>query len=126
MDDARFDQLAKALIAGASRRRVMRSVVGTALAGVVGLRTADETLARNRCRHKLAHCSNGGQAGFACSQTNPGCTCARIVGGGKKCVVTAGSFDECATGGKCPPGQVCVDFTECFGTKTHLCTTVCT
>ena len=83
MDGPRFDRLAKTLAAGASRRRVVRGLVGTALAGLVGAAAADETAARRRrgvCQGKATLCSDS--TPFKCKQSNPACICAKVLGGG--------------------------------------------
>ena len=114
MDGAAFDRITKLLAAGVNRRRVVRGVAGGALAGVVGLRAADETLARNICGGKQALCDVNSAEGFSCDSTDPDhhCQCAHVLRGGPTCALAFNvtqSTIPCSRTVKCPARSVCVD-----------------
>jgi hypothetical protein len=103
MDSERFDQIAKNLAGGLSRRRVMRGIGGSA-AAVLLIRLTRDASAANDCAKFCQHLPPGPQRGQCVSD------CAQ--GGG-------GLFGECqgdparlcvSTGGTavcCPADQVC-------------------
>jgi hypothetical protein len=125
MDQAGFDDLAKALSSGAgSRRRVLR-VVGTALVGAPLLALAPRSAAgsgKKRCRRKggtyvskgECHCAEAcnSNADFTCGGSAT-CHCNETVEGRGLCLsqVTFGS--ACAVSSECPPDTFCVRVRNC-------------
>ena len=133
-----FDELTETLTFGPpSRRQALRLLAGGALAalfgwgvgvdeaGAVETRRTDQSCAgkpavsNRRCPRRLSRC--GGRL-F--------CTCARTVGGDKKCVdlrrVHCPTVDECDADRDCPASAVCVKAGACCGnTRRQACIPQC-
>jgi hypothetical protein len=132
-----FDEMARALAAGPSRRQALGLLAGGALAalfgwgagvdeaGAVEARRTDQSCAgkravsNKRCPRRFSRC--GGR--FFC-------TCARTVGGDKKCVdlrrVHCPTVDECDGDRDCPASAVCVKAGACCGnTRRQACIPQC-
>jgi hypothetical protein len=120
-----FDELTRALtVEPPSRRQALRLLAGGTLAAVfawsVGAKEAgavealrndrscagDPVISNRRCPRRIARC--GGRR-F--------CTCARAVGGDKKCVdlrtAHCPNVDECDSNSDCPSSAVCVKVGGC-------------
>jgi len=112
-------------LAGAtpSRRRMLRSLAGGALAAVFGGKAfqaaAQEvgTLGDAVCEGQQVICNTAGAPGFKCAE---GCVCARNVSGEKQCVNGLG--DTCRNRKRCErnrdcnrAGQVCIRVRGCTG-----------
>jgi len=138
MDDRHFDRLARAIGAGASRRGVLKTLVGGALgsfAAAVGMSEADAK--RRSCRLLDAdcvqnqdccskHCCNG-----ACCDGGPRCPDGSALCGGR-CLSILDLKVDAANCGTC--GHACADLEICaFGTcrslicpdGQHLCENSC-
>jgi hypothetical protein len=134
-----FDEFTRALtmMEPPSRRQALRLLAGGALAalfgwgvgvdeaGAVETRRTDQSCAgkrvvsNRRCPRRLSRC--GGRR-F--------CTCARTVGGDKKCVdlrfVHCPTVDECDGDSDCPASAVCVKAGACCGnTRRQACIPQC-
>jgi len=132
-----FDELTQTLtLEPPSRRQALRLLAGGALAalfglgigideaGAVGVRRTDET-----CAGKPA-ISNRVCPRFRQCRGRPFCTCARTVGGDKKCIdlrfAHCPTVDECDGDRDCPASAVCVKTGACCGnTRRNACFRQC-
>lgn len=75
MDTARFDQFARGLTAGTSRRGVVRNLTGAALGGILAAAGTSETEARKKKRGKRkkrqSQCTTCDQGCPAATENNP-------------------------------------------------------
>jgi hypothetical protein len=131
-----FDEMTRALTVGPSRRQALRLMAGGALAALFGWGVgvdevgAIETRRTDRsCRDKPA-ISNTVCPRFRKCRGKNFCTCARTVGGDKKCVdlrsAHCPTVDECDGDRDCPAGAVCVKVGACCGnTRRNACFRQC-
>ena len=109
MDPTRFDDLTKALASSTSRRQVLKTLAGTAAAGLLALSGIDQVFAKP-CVKPGHHC-----------KTTDCCRSGNFTGG-------------CCNGRCCPSGQGCSNGTcvplqnqficDCFdGTQSTFCST---
>ena len=131
-----FDEMAKAFTAGPSRRQALRLLAGGTLAALfgwgVGVDEAGALEARRTdgsCRRKPA-ISNTLCPRFRQCRGRPFCTCARTVGGDKKCIdlrtAHCHTVDECDGDRDCPASAVCVKVGACCGnTRRQACWRQC-
>ena len=145
-----FDELARGLASGISRRQALKVLGGSlaggllAVFGVGGVAAADEECKPNgkKCR-KNAQCCSGSCANGTCAACPSGtvelsngtcatpCTgvacpdgcggCTPAVGGGDFCRDISGPQGECATHTDCPEGQFCTP----GGAPVNECTGAC-
>ena len=130
-----FDEMTKAFTVGPSRRQALRLLAGGALgalfgwgvgvdeAGAVEVRRTDRS-----CRDKPAISNTVCPRFRTCRRRF--CTCARAVGGDKKCVdlrtAHCPTVDECDGNRDCPAGAVCVKVGACCGnTRRNACWRQC-
>ena len=141
MDAERFDRITKALVAGTSRRRVVRGLTALGLGGVLAPAPAGAQLpiepvesgptiaatdqscagkkAFNNKRCRAARCSGGNN-----------CFCGSTVNGDKRCVnagaVTCPARDQCDSDAQCSRNEVCLKVAGCCGSrKKNLCAPLC-
>lgn len=133
MDGSQFDQLARALATGTSRRRVLKRLVGGAAAGALALVGARSEVDAAHGRPAGAtclvdlHCASG-----FCDPRNRRCVCPpgqTACGGG--CIPACRPLDQCHAAGVCEPatgqctnppkpdGAPCDDGDAC--TRTDTC-----
>lgn len=139
MDGQRFDQLTKALAAGATRRRLIKGIAGGAvgaLAGVFGTKRAETVLAAPLCPggggpdNKICHCPPG-QDGGNCQTTGNGgghegtghefdCCC--LSGGAPNplCICPTATTNCCK-----PAGTSCSSNAHCCADAPNCCQGVC-
>jgi hypothetical protein len=122
-----FDEMTRALTVGPSRRQALRLMAGGALAALfgwgVGVDEAEAVeVARTdqSCVGKPA-ISNTVCPRFRRCRGKNFCTCARTVGGDKKCIdlrsAHCPTIDECDGDRDCPSGAVCVKTGACCGNE---------
>ncbi len=133
MDDQRFDNLARALAGGASRRRVLRGMLGGTAAAVMALARGSRagaqegTLAPGAACSSTSQCSQAGGP-VSCADNgyaNDGAlNCCRTSGGA--CADATSSADCCgglycrngvctdlSVSGELPPGSYCTATSQC-------------
>lgn len=96
MDAQKFDQITKSLVAGRSRRQIIKGLAGGSLAGIValvgvreskaeGVRCNNDNQCRNKCDRDSARCCNG-QCVRGCGPNRTlslqTCECLRVKDGG--------------------------------------------
>ena len=103
MDQERFDELAKTLASGQSRRGFLKGVTGTAIGGLLASVGLGKAVAAppagkpSKCYGENSRCTNGKQC---CSGTCTNRTCAPV----DLCVnVTCIPTNVCFTAGTCDP-----------------------
>jgi hypothetical protein len=111
MDERRFDSLVKALGSGTSRRRVLRGLLGSSVAGVAVVSRTLEAQAARKCGPGTSNpCPRGqqcldGRCGRGCSnpddlcQANLGATCCTGATHCCVCPVNGGTIPSCAADG---------------------------
>ena len=123
MDDNRFDDLARTLVAGLPRRRLIRALGGGLVGGLLagwGPRAVGAA-SDPRCPADKPFVDNKtcDQAAAVCPSTSDtSCGCFLTVAGTRACVVTAFTGgcpkrDECDRNRDCRPGRVCVKVGGC-------------
>ena len=133
MDERRFDELTKALVAAKpSRRDALRRFAGGALAAVFGGFALEESSAQEVgteafnlvCKQEGAKffCTEGTPANevTTCKSLASGCVGARTKGGGQACVeppATGGPSkkEKCKKGSDCGSGETCILVSGCCG-----------
>ena len=123
MDGQRFDNMTKKLVkASASRRGMLRGVVGGTLAAVVGnvalMRAAAQPVSIQAsdliCEDERLLCNRSGEPAGRCGEN---CRCARAVNGDRKCVdlgnATCKNRTRCDSNRECAKGEVCIDVRDC-------------
>jgi hypothetical protein len=140
MDAERFDRIAKSLAARASRRRLLRGLAAVGLgSGVLGPNGAGARRAPGGADGVTIEATDKvckGQPAFSnklCPVSPCGgdtCFCGVSVSGHKKCVDLSGLGDcptevQCDRNRDCGPGQVCIKFGGCCGTRNNLCAPAC-
>ena len=97
MDGQRFDEVARLIGTGASRRRVLKGLLGGITAGVVMARSRGETGAQDACDAFADPCTTGPDSccpGLMCQ----GGTCCSLPGescsGAQDCCVVAGNTES--------------------------------
>jgi hypothetical protein len=119
-----FDEMTRALtMEPPSRRQALRILAGGALAAVFGWGVGvDEAAAQDRrtdrsCGGKPAISNKRCPRRISRCRGKAFCTCARAVGGDKKCVdlrtAHCPNVDECDGNSDCPAGAVCVKVGGC-------------
>lgn len=121
-----FDELTRALtMEPPSRRQALRLLAGGALATVFGWGAGEAGAVETRrtdgsCAGKRAISNTVCPRRLITCRRNF-CTCARTVGGDKKCVdlrsAHCPTIDECDGDRDCPSGAVCVKVGACCGNK---------
>ena len=131
MDDRRFDRLAKALAAGASRRRAVRALAG-GLAALGGAALGSEPAGAatdTSCEGKPAADNERCAVAESRCTDDSNCFCAITVAGDKRCValfVPCPKRDECDSGKDCRRGEVCIKYGGCCGhRRRNLCVRRC-
>jgi len=124
VDDRRFDALVKAAAkGGASRRRLVKGLVGAAVAGVTALRSSGDAAA--------GVCSGEDQCDGTGSRTcggSNGCRCYRRIDGGKVCgrESSIDCGDRCRRDSQCRRGYVCSSGgPACCGRDKSFCVKRC-
>jgi len=113
MDGNRFDHLLRMAIAASSRRVMLRSLGGGALAAVLGRPLPSEAVT---CNRKDDRCGPG--HGGCCS----GLRCCRGAQGGGRCRSLLNDPDNCGTcGARCPAGAACLHGTCTCDPFANLC-----
>ncbi len=132
MDDRRFDELTKALVAAKpSRREALRRLAGGALAAVFGGLTLEGAAAQVgteafnlACKQEGAEffCTEGTPANevTTCKSADSGYLCARKKGGGAVCVKQPSTGcpsrrNKCGDAGDCASGETCILVSSCCG-----------
>jgi hypothetical protein len=94
MDGSRFDRLTRDMVAGRTRRSVVKGIAGGLVAGVATLAGGRATLAG----HKADHCAKEGQQAHL-DQNHPKPCCAGLVAGPDgRCHATTPPPSVCAAG----------------------------
>jgi hypothetical protein len=127
MDGRRFDAWVKRLPStsprgcwlGASRRGLLRGLVGSALTAVVGEfggASSREAIAAGEgvCDKGCGTLCEPVPAQLLCNFTNPDCLCLKSTSGAVHCATStrpcpaAGAADECQQDSDCAPNEICV------------------
>jgi len=116
MDGQRFDALTRSLVDGTTRRRVLRTVGGTLIGGIVAAIGSREVVAKATCRADGNRCSRGDQCcgGGCCVGV---CTSLyRDSGNCGACGHACAADQICASNRCCAaPNATCTTDTECCG-----------
>jgi hypothetical protein len=133
-----LDEVARGLAAGTISRGRAIKLGGAALLGSMGLFTLFEGRARahevtvqaGSCKHKPA-LSNKLCGTHSCGVCDS-CSCARAVGGRKRCVditpLVAGGCpgsDQCERNSDCPGNEYCIQVGACCGGPRNFCLPRC-
>jgi hypothetical protein len=120
MDGARFDQLARKLSSGASRRRVLGGLIAGAVGTALGRQNAAAQICTPPCDPQCEQCVFAGTfppttrcvatVGRPCASDNNPCTadvCGAVAGGRGTCQHQPISGPACPTGDPCAPTGTC-------------------
>ena len=134
-----LDEVARGLAAGTITRGRAIKLGGAALLGSMGLFTLFEgragaqeevTVQAGMCKHRPA-LSNELCGTHSCGVCDS-CSCAKTVGGRKKCVDTtplmvAGcpTTDQCERNSDCPGNEYCIQIGACCGGPRNFCLPRC-
>ena len=133
MDGDRFDTWTRTMAARASRRLVLRALVGGALGGVAALLgTGPKGVAAAsdpQCPADQPFISNQSCSALSCGNCGAG-TCSQAVNGSRKCLDRSNfacpTRDECDRNRDCPEGQVCAKVGACCGrSRRNVCLPKC-
>jgi hypothetical protein len=126
MHDARFDTLVRRFRPGTTRRRALRLLGGTVLAGALSPALVPDVVeagAKKRCKKKQGVVVGKGQCTCALTCTsNPnkfecpnhrGCTCFEAVDGTGICGTGEFASSGCSTNADCDPGSICTMLRGC-------------
>ena len=136
MDAEGFDRITKALVAGTSRRRVVRGLTALGLGGVLAPAPAGaqvpiepvelgQKAAAKSCESKKA-INNKRCRAARCGGNN--CFCGTTVDGGRQCFnanITCPAKDQCDSNAQCGRNEVCLKVGGCCGSGKNLCVPLC-
>lgn len=116
MDDKRFDDLSRAVASMASRRSVLKGLVGGAVASLIGAVGLGDAAAAGRKRgpgvvcRKQSECADGLTCAADGTDGRSRCTC---PAGTYACRGQCISTGFCCSNGDCKPGDACCGGTCC-------------
>jgi hypothetical protein len=138
MDERRFDELTRALVAATpSRRETLRRLTGGALAAIFGGLALDQASAGqvgteaydSTCEGQSTICFGGSNAG-ACGLSGTDCVCAKSKerDKGRRCVEQVANCRQartCKRDRNCRKGEVCIRMKGCTGCPNGVCAEKC-